>query len=372
MTDIFPFPKLELQARLQETNYIIIKLGTGILTPHIESQNQNYFLKLAEVIQKLKEQGNKVLLVSSGAVGFGREIIKKNQGLREPLELKKRQALASVGQSVLIENYRKSFAKFGLTVGQILVTRLDLASRTHYRNLKNTLDQLLEWNCVPIINENDPVAVSELRLGDNDTLSAQITAMYPQALLILLTTVDYFYSQGKPVFYLNRVSVEHFREAGGASKGGTGGMRTKLLAAERVLLAGQIMVIASGKDPFIVLELLQGEPKGTWFFNLNSRELPDRKRWLIHQKHSAGKIFVDSGAAMAIKQNGASLLVVGIQDFLGNFEKNDVVDVFLENKIIARGLVTIDHSELKELLNKKQSRRGVEVIHRDNLVILSQ
>ncbi|MCS6983645.1 MAG: glutamate 5-kinase [Leptospiraceae bacterium] len=366
------FPQEVLRSRLQETTHVVLKLGTGVLTPQIEQKNQNYFILLAQEIKKIHAMGKKVLLVSSGAVGFGRQSFKKKMELKDPLNLVQRQALASVGQVALMETYRTIFAYENLTVAQILLSRADFASRTHYRNIKNTLDQLLEWGCIPIINENDPVAISELRFGDNDTLSALIAGMYPQTLLIILTTVPGFYRNGELVTYLPALTSEELRHAKGASLGGTGGMKTKLLAAERILVAGQVMVIASGQNPAIISDLLAAKPCGSWFFNpQNVKELSDRKRYLIHQRHTEGKLVIDLGARQALEQKTASLLLVGIHEVYGDFSKNAVVDVFAQSELVARGFVSLSAKELRQLLPHKKAMRGLEVIHRDNMVLLT-
>lgn len=367
-------PFKELQQRLQRVSHVIIKLGTGTLTPHIEQVQSGYFDQLANEIKKIHTQGKQVILVSSGAVGFGRQIAKKNAiRLSAMASVREKQALASLGQSLLIDRYRHAFEGVGLAVGQVLVAKADLSNRKHYRNLKNTLDQLLFWGCVPVINENDAVAISELKVGDNDTLSANIAGMYPQSLLILLTTTDSFYVQKKPVGYLDKVDAETLSHAGAPAAGGTGGMRTKLIAAQQILLSGQIMSIASGRDPSILQEILSGNPIGTWFFHYASdKGMSNRKRWLIHQKHNNGQITIDAGAEKALRESSASLLLVGVNEAKGNFDKGDVINVVNDKDvIIGRGQSSISRDELREKINMKKSLRGLEVIHRDNFVLIN-
>jgi glutamate 5-kinase len=260
---------MDLRTRLQNTTHVILKFGTGVLTEHIETRSSAYFRSVAKECNELQKQGKKVIIVSSGAVGFGRAILKEQNRLTLPkASVSEKQALASLGQSLLIDSYRNAFAKENLAAAQILVTRTDFENKLHLQNLKATLNQLLDWGAVPVINENDAIANEEIKVGDNDNLSADIALLYPKSLLVLLTTVDAFYREGKPVPHITRVSADVKKHAGDALEGGggTGGMVTKLQAAEKILAAGQIMNIAAGKKMRIVRQLITGQQVGTWFY----------------------------------------------------------------------------------------------------------
>lgn len=256
-----------LAARLENTTHIVLKFGTGVLTEHIQKKSYRYFRQIARECRLLQQRGKKVIIVSSGAVGFGRVILKERRKLALPqASVSEKQALASLGQSLLIDTYRTAFAKERLAAAQILLTRTDFENKRHLQNLKTTLNQLLDWQAVPIINENDAIANEEIKVGDNDNLSADIALLYPKSLLILLTTVDGFYRDGMRVPHIPRITGELKRHAGHAAEGGTGGMVTKLQAAEKILHAGQMLSIASGKDIRIVRKLLEGKDIGTWIY----------------------------------------------------------------------------------------------------------
>jgi len=252
---------------LKKATHVILKFGTGVLTEHIEKRSQSYFSAIAKECLWLQKQGKKVIIVSSGAVGFGRAILKERNKLALPkASVSEKQALASLGQSLLIDTYRTNFAKNKLAAAQVLLTRTDFENKLHLQNLKATLAQLLDWGAVPVINENDTIANEEIKVGDNDNLSADIALLFPKSLLILLTTIDGFYRGEELLRHIPRVTAEVKKYAGNAAEGGTGGMITKLQAGEKILKAGQIMNIASGKDIHIVRRVVAGEDVGTWFY----------------------------------------------------------------------------------------------------------
>ncbi|MBV6493887.1 MAG: Glutamate 5-kinase [Turneriella sp.] len=258
---------MEIKERLQHVTHVVLKFGTSVLTEHIEKRSLAYFRAIARECLELQKQGKKVIIVSSGAVGFGRVILKERNNLKIPhATLGEKQALASLGQSLLIDSYQIAFSKKKLAAAQILVTRTDFENKKHLQNLKATLNQLLDWKAVPIINENDAVSNEEIKLGDNDNLSAHIALLYPKSLLILLTSVDAFYRDGNPVRHIPRITPDIRKAAGDAAEGGTGGMITKLQAGEKILNAGQIMSIAAGKDIKVVRKLMAGAVHGTWFY----------------------------------------------------------------------------------------------------------
>jgi glutamate 5-kinase len=258
--------KQTLAERLDAATHVVLKFGTGVLTEHIEKRSNRYFRQIAKECLELKKRGKKVIIVSSGAVGFGRAILKQQKELQLPqASVGEKQALASLGQSLLIETYRNAFARHKLAAAQILLTRTDFENKSHLQNLRSTLNQLLEWGAIPVINENDAIANEEIKVGDNDNLSADIALLYPKSVLILLTTIDAFYANGARVPHIGQITADIKRNAGSASGGGTGGMVTKLQAADKMLKAKQIMSIASGKKIQIVRRLMSGADIGTWF-----------------------------------------------------------------------------------------------------------
>lgn len=257
-----------LENRIAGATHVVLKFGTGVLTEHIQKGSTRFFRQVARECRWLQQQGKRVIIVSSGAVGFGREVLKERRGLALPnASVAEKQALASLGQSLLIDTYRTTFAKEKLAAAQILLTRTDFENKRHLQNLKATLNQLLDWGTVPVINENDAIANEEIKVGDNDNLSADIALLYPKSLLVLLTTIDGFYRAADRVPHIGRVTAEIRRHAGNAAAGGTGGMVTKLQAAEKILHADQLMVIAAGKHIRIVRKILAAGDTGTWVYN---------------------------------------------------------------------------------------------------------
>lgn len=351
-----------LRSKIEKSRTIVLKLGTNILNTPIQKKNKKYFQELAAVVKNLKAAGKNVLIVSSGAVGIG----KTQLNLGDRLQIAEKQALASIGQSLLIEKYRAAFQKHNLQVGQILVAKSDFSSRTNYRNLTNTIHKLLEWGVVPVINENDAVTIEELRLGDNDSLSASIASLFPDSLLLLLTTVEGFMIDGKLVEHVERVPAQLLKHAGNPLPGGTGGMVTKLKAGQSLLQSSLIMAICSGWEPANIEKVLRLQFAGTWFFNRDiEKALPAKKRWVLQNRHIAARITVDRGAEQALCNKNASLLSVGIVHIQGDFLAQEVLVVRNEkNEEIAKGLAKISSAELQK--NKKKV-----VIHKDTLVLLA-
>jgi len=260
-------PSDKFLRQLEQVTHVILKFGTGTLTEHIKRNSRTYFKQIADEVKQLQAQGKKVIIVSSGAVGFGREILHRQlKRVVNHESVGHKQALASLGQSLLIDTYRSQFSKKQLAAAQILLTRTDFENRKHLANLRQTLDQLLDWNAVPVINENDAIANEEIKVGDNDNLSADIAVLYPHSLLILLTTIDGFYMDKKRLPVINRIDASIKRAAGVASGQGTGGMITKLQAGQKILQAGQMMNIASGKNMRVLRKIMNGEDVGTWFY----------------------------------------------------------------------------------------------------------
>ncbi|MDH5720775.1 MAG: glutamate 5-kinase [Spirochaetia bacterium] len=364
----------DLKEALKKIRFLVIKIGTNIIRKHIENKNNSFFEELAKICAKLIKEQIHPIIVSSGAVGLGKDLMKES-GMKsntnfKNISISEKQAFASLGQSLLIDIYRDAFGKNGIPAAQILVSKEDFQNKKHYQNLKRTLDTLIQWNSIPVINENDAVATDELKVGDNDTLSELITGMYPDTLLIMLTSIDGFYMNNQKVSMLSEIASEELKNALGPKDGGIGGMRTKLKSAAKIMLSGQIMNICSGDNADIVEKIISGEEIGTWFFNSASRNsLSAKKRWILHNRHLTGSIYIDEGAKDALIKSSASLLIVGVQHFEGDFEKGDIVNIYCNEKRVAKGIASMSGKEL--LLKKEKPSKGAEIIHRDNLIIMN-
>lgn len=356
---------------------MVVKVGTSTLTFPDTSLNIGQIGNLVKDLVQVKESGREVVLVTSGAIATGMCKL----GLKtRPKSIPDQQAAAAVGQSHLMRIYELIFSEYGQIVAQVLLTQGDINDRKRYINASNTLSTLLQANVIPIVNENDTVAVDEIKFGDNDTLSAMLTNLIKADLLIILSDIDGFYDQdGKVISAIHAITPEITRLAGGEGSGvSVGGMITKLRAAEIVTGAGEMMVIANGKKAGIVTKILAGEDEGTIFLP-RSYKMPSRKRWIAYSNKCKGVIKVDEGAKQALVMRGKSLLPSGILWVSGDFEFGDAVKCIDENGIeFARGLTNYSSKEIEQIKGKKtdqvESILGYfyyeEVIHRDNLVIL--
>jgi glutamate 5-kinase len=340
---------------------------------------------MARQIGKLIQSGLEVILVSSGAMASG---IKKIGLSARPDELPKRQAVAAVGQAGLMMEYEKAFGRHHLKVAQILLTSEDLANRKRYLNARNTLNTLLAWEVVPIVNENDTVWIEEIKLGDNDNLAAMITLLMDADLLINLTDIDGLFSRDPRVYpdaelirTVTRINREIERYAGeipGAL--GTGGMISKINAARKVNSAGVPMVIARGDKPNVLLKLFSGQQLGTYFIPRKQR-LTSRKCWIAYSLKPKGVIQIDDGAVRAILENGKSLLPSGIIEVANDFGVGAPVEFKDQrNHCLGIGLVNYSSADIHKIKGLQSNRiKQVlghksydEVIHRDNLAITVQ
>ena len=365
---------------------IVAKLGTNLLTAGSDRLNLEIMASLVGQIAKLHKAGLAVVVVSSGAIAAGRHrlSIKKDQK-----DIPFKQVLAAVGQSRLMDAYEQLFGWHEITIAQALLTRADLSDRLRYLNARNTLMALLELRVIPIVNENDVVAVDEIRetvFGDNDNLSAMVANLADADLLLLLTDTGGLYTadphrnpNAKLIERVDRLDASIERLAGAShSVLGTGGMVTKIEAAKLATASGIAVVIASGREPDIIVRLANGEAIGTYFQPVSSK-LESRKRWLLSQT-SRGKLFIDAGAAVALREQHKSLLPAGINEVRGEFERGDIVDI-LESETgerIACGISNYGSSDISSIKGAHSDRisqllgreYGSEVVHRDNLVIL--
>jgi len=364
---------------------LVVKVGSGLITAREAGLDPGRIGALADELAAVRHHGTEVALVSSGAVVAGMARLKLQV---RPRSIPEKQAAAAVGQSALMEHYETAFARHGVTVAQILLTQADVSARARYLNARNTLTTLLGYGVVPIINENDTVAVEEIKFGDNDNLSALVAQLIDADLLVLLTDVDGLYTgdpsrdpQARKLDTVEAVTPEIERLVwSDADRVAVGGMATKLQAAQKAAASGVPMVIASGREPGTLARVLRGEPVGTYFPPRGDR-LAARKRWIAFAVPPQGRLLVDAGARQALIERGKSLLPSGVVDIEGDFDAGEVVALCAadgDGKEFARGLVNFDAQELRMIRRAKtteiESLLGYksfdEVVHRDNLVVL--
>ncbi len=363
---------------------IVIKIGSSTLTAGTRRISKPRLIDLTRAIHQIKQQGCQVMVVSSGAIAAGREIL----GFPDlPKFIPAKQMLAAVGQPRLMEIYEQFFSIYEQKVAQVLLTRADLTDRRRYLNARNTLEALLGQSVIPIINENDTVATEEIRFGDNDNLSAQVANLIEADLLILLTDQDGVYDRdprSNPDARLYRkidspeIPEEMWAAAGGSVSGvGTGGMITKLQAADLARRAGSTVVIASGAKPEAILRIANGDAVGTLFTPVINK-MEARKRYILAAGKSAGKILIDAGAERALERGG-SLLAVGILSVQGDFERGDPVQVVCgKGQSVAMGIANYAARDLVKFAGHQSMEiesilgytYGEEAIHRNNLVMI--
>jgi len=364
---------------------LVVKIGTSSLTqPETGLLALSTIASLVEVLSSLRRQGHQVVLVSSGAVGVGCARL----GLTErPRTIALKQAVAAVGQGRLIRTYDDFFTSLQQPIAQVLLTRSDLVQRNSYLNVERTFQQLLQLGVIPIVNENDTVAVDELKFGDNDTLSALVANLVRADWLFLLTDVDRLYStdprrdpNAEPIVRISRMDqlkeLQVNLEQHG-SRWGTGGMVTKIAAAQIATGAGVRTVITEGRFPKNLEKILQGEAIGTQF-EPQPRPASARKRWIAHGLVPSGKLYLDDGAVTAILRAGRSLLAAGIVQIEGEFQSQEAVLLCdRAGQEVARGIVNYRSSELQQIKGHQSDAiaailgyPGAEtVVHRDNLVL---
>lgn len=363
---------------------VVIKVGTNVLAAGTERIYRPCLIDLARQISGLSQQGHQPILVSSGAIFAGREVLPVGK-LSHNKDVPHKQMLAAVGQGHLLSLYQKIFEMYDLVVAQALLTRADLANRTRYLNARNTFQLLLRNRVVPIINENDVVAVDEIKVGDNDNLSALVSNLVEADLLIILTdqpglfTADPRHDESAQLIREVPVIDDLIWAMAGGSLGdiGTGGMRTKIEAAEFATRSGTNVVIASGSEPDVILRVAAGKAIGTRFPSQVSR-VESRKRWILTEA-AQGILTVDDGAAKAVVHSGKSLLVVGVTGVQGDFQRGEPVQVInLQQQEIGRGLAHYKADDLRAICGQRSDQiakilgfdYGPTAIHRDNLVIV--
>lgn len=361
---------------------IVIKLGTSVLTQGTQYLKRQRMLEIVQQIAKLHVDGHEVIIVSSGAQTAGRE------GLNFPdlgKSVPSKQMLSAVGQSRLMWVYKDLFDIFEIVVAQILLTRDDLSRRVRYLNARDTLITLIDHRIIPIINENDTIATEEIRVGDNDNLSALVASVLDADLLIILTDQPGVFTddprknpQAALIQTIEHISDDLFELAGGAgSTMGTGGMFTKIQAAQIATRSGVKTVIASGSEPDVIKRLVAGEQIGTHILPANDSP-ESRKRWLLTDR-TQGSVRIDAGAVKVLLRGGASLLPVGIRAVDGEFERGATLAVLSpDGREIAHGMTNYNSDDLHKLCGKKSHEivetlgysYGDAVLHRNNLVVL--
>lgn len=361
---------------------IVVKVGSAVLSGPSGRRQQ---LAIADQIAGLRGEGREVVLVSSGAMATGLGKL----GLHErPKTMPGKQAIAAVGQPTLMYLWEQAFGWYDLKVAQILLTAEDLAHRHRYLNARQTILTLLAWGIVPIINENDTVMVDEIKFGDNDQLSALIASLVGADLLILLSDIEALYDadprthpEAKPIHHVERVDALVMRMAGEEpGQVGTGGMRSKLLAAEKAQAAGIPTLLLPGTRPESIAQALRGETVGTLFAGGN-RRYSGQKLWLYQLPKPQGEVVVDPGAAQALRQGGASLLPAGILEVRGTFGVGEAVRCLdAEGSLIGVGLVNYSAAELGRIKGRKTReietvlgyKNTDEAIHRDHFALASE
>ncbi|WP_437589172.1 glutamate 5-kinase [Sorangium sp. So ce1000] len=361
-------PELDPQAAraaLRRCRRIIVKIGS-------KSLSGDAWDRLAAEVAALRgRSGRSLVIVSSGAIALG---VAKLGLKARPKDMAWLQAAAAAGQSVLMQRYEEAFGKVGLLVAQVLLTHADLADRTRTNNARNALAALLEAGAIPIINENDAVAVEEIKFGDNDQLAAMVTPLCEADLLILLSDVEGLLDgDGRRVPFVRSVAREARHLAGASTSGvGTGGMASKVEAARRATLAGSHVVIGAAREAGIITRIVSGEDVGTLFAAVPQR-LSARKHWIAYTLRPRGAILVDRGAAEAIGSKNRSILAVGVLGVRGTFLPGDAVAVVdPDGTEIARGLARMSASDAARTARKKRDEAGDDdvVVHRDDLVVL--
>lgn len=356
---------------------IVIKIGSSSLTNNVGEIDQKKLQDHVQALATLKQAKHEIVLVSSGAVAAG---FKQLGYPSRPVTLKGKQAAAAVGQSLLIQSYTELLSKYNIIPAQILLTRQDFSNRLRYSNAFATMTELLERGLLPIINENDTVSVDELTFGDNDMLSALVSGFIHADMLMILTDINGLYSanphvdpSAKKLDVITDITDDLLKAAtGSGSAVGTGGMKSKLLAAKTASSLGVPVFIGVGSGENKFLEILQGNGNGTYVTNQALDPITTKRQWIALHSEATGKLYIDEGAEDAILYKGKSLLPAGVFKVKGTFEKGDIVEVYSVNGLLGRGEVTSSSSELKEYLRMLHNEKyrdslmpTIEIIHRD-------
>ncbi len=364
------------------TKKVVVKIGSTLITDHGKGLNKISLCAWADQIAALHDEGHSVILVSSGAIAEG---VSRMGMAQRPTTLHELQAAAAVGQTGLVQSYETCFQKHTLHSAQVLLTHDDLANRKRYLNARSTLKSLLQYGVIPIVNENDTVSNDEIRFGDNDTLAALVCNLIEADLLIILTDQKGLYdsnpqthTQAKLIRQASANDPQLLQFAGPSGTAlGSGGMTTKILAAQKAARSGTDTIIVSGQEDKVIERLLRAEPLGT-YLSAGQETAAARKQWLGSHLIVAGTLVLDDGAVHALLNTGASLLAIGVKKIKGQFKRGDMVAIEnLAGNTLAHGLINYSAKEsqkikgkssrqIKEILGYVAER---ELIHRDNLII---
>ncbi|MFM2032648.1 MAG: hypothetical protein RLZZ297_1413 [Chloroflexota bacterium] len=362
---------------------VVVKLGTNVLTAGTTRLHRPRMVDFVRQLAALRSAGHEVILVTSGAVAAGLECL---QMQRRPRDVAQKQMLAAVGQSFIMHLYQQMFELYSVPVGQTLLTKADISDRHRYLNARNTLLTCFAHGVVPIINENDAVVVDEIKVGDNDNLSALVANLVDAQLLLILTDIDGLYTadprsnpEATLIETVPHITPAIYALAGGTgSVRGTGGMMTKIQAADLATQSGIDVVIAPGASPDVITRVVGGAHVGTRFpAQVNHRE--GRKRWILAETVRDCKIITDAGAAQAIVSGGKSLLPAGITAVEGDFERGQTVRIFSPEREIARGLSLYHAADVRRIMGKKSTAiadilgydYGSAVVHRDDMIVVA-
>lgn len=371
-------------SNIENKKTIVVKLGTSILTAGTKKLSRQHILEIVRILADLHNAGHRIVVVTSGAQAAGRDALGHPELSKNIIN---RQMLAAVGQTYLINLWADLFAIYDIYIGQILLTRADLQDRERYLNARDTMNALLDNNFIPVVNENDAVAVSEIKVGDNDNMSARVAILVDADVLFLLTDQEGLYTanpskdpNAKLITEVDEITSEIKCIAGDSISGlGTGGMSTKIEAAQIATMSGIEVQIVSGKHPEYIYDAIEGNRHHGTRFKSKRDPIERRKSWIISGQKPQGVIIIDDGAVRAIETQGSSLLPIGIKELEGNFVRGDVVLVKnLEGIEIARGIVRYAFEDLIKIKGSRSDdiasilgyEHGAVVIHRDDLVVV--
>ena len=366
---------------IQTAHTLVVKIGTNVLSQENGSLDLERLQHLAEQFHKVRASNRQVVVVSSGAVGAGIGLLNLKE---KPTDLPHLQAAASVGQAHLIRLYDDALKLHGSHAAQLLLTANDFRNRDRYLNVRNTINTLLEFDVVPIINENDTVSVEEIKFGDNDHLAAMVTHLLQAPLLVILSSVDGLYDgdpqlpESKRIPLVSEWNDDLMRHVAPVQTlFGSGGMGSKLKAVRTATQVGESVILANGTTNGILDHILNGEEVGTLFLAEGS-SVPAWKRWIGYTMTPHGKLIIDQGACLAILEKGRSLLPIGIKQIEGSFQRGEVISIQNEkNEELARGLINYNSQEAKIIAGKPSSDIPallgslpyMEMVHRNNLVL---
>ncbi|MFO7928490.1 MAG: glutamate 5-kinase [Candidatus Humimicrobiaceae bacterium] len=367
---------------LNNITSMVIKIGSSSLASESGGIDIGNLEKFTDEVSEAVSRGIKIIIVTSGAIAAGLQHLDIKG---KPREISVLQAAASVGQVELMSIYGNLLTRHGIKIGQILVTQEDTTRREQYLNIKNTISNLMELGIVPVINENDSVAVDEIKFGDNDVLAALVASLIESDLLVILSDVDGLYDRSpsqdgaRVVPMVKKVTGEIEQVAGGiGSIYGSGGMASKIKAAKICSYSGIGMVIANSREKVVIGKILDGMDIGTFFVPEKEKKVKSVKRWIAFGMRAKGSVVIDKGAEKAIVKNGKSLLPVGVVKASGNFNRGDTLKVYsMDNQLIAKGISNFSKKELARVKGKKENQviaelgesTSCEVIHRDCMAV---